>query len=108
MSCGFSADACGNFAAELNIVDYTPIPQDEWPVSAPEEQGLDPEFTAEAYYTAGQMENDRAVMNMEIQPGSLFLAVIIKNPGTLHNSACCARRRCCGNELLPGNRLYRL
>jgi hypothetical protein len=36
--------------AELATVDYAPISRDEWPVSSPEEQGLDPELVAELYY----------------------------------------------------------
>ena len=37
-------------AAELEAVDYTPISQEEWPVSTPEEQGLDPALVAELFY----------------------------------------------------------
>jgi len=46
----------GPSAAEFETVDYTPITRDEWPVSTPEEQGLDPELVAELYYTASQLE----------------------------------------------------
>jgi len=46
----------GPSAAELETVDYTPVSRDEWPVSTPEEQGLDPELVAELYYSASQLE----------------------------------------------------
>jgi CubicO group peptidase (beta-lactamase class C family) len=47
---------CGPSAAELEQVDYTPVPSDEWPVSTPEKQGLSPELVAELYYNASQLE----------------------------------------------------
>jgi CubicO group peptidase (beta-lactamase class C family) len=46
----------GPSAAELATVDYTPISRDLWPVSTPEEQGLDPDLVAELYYNAFQLE----------------------------------------------------
>ena len=46
----------GPSAAELAAVDFTPISRDLWPVSTPEEQGLDPELVAELYYNASQLE----------------------------------------------------
>lgn len=48
---------CGPSAADLEAVDYTPLPSDDWIVSTPEEQGLDPELVAELYYNASKMEN---------------------------------------------------
>ena len=46
----------GPSATELASVDYTPISRDLWPVSTPEEQGLDPDLVAELYYNASQLE----------------------------------------------------
>jgi len=46
----------GPSSAELDPVDYTPVSRDEWPVSTPEEQGLDPKLVAELYYNASQLE----------------------------------------------------
>jgi len=46
----------GPSAADLATVDYTPITRDLWPVSTPEEQGLDPGLVAELYYNASQLE----------------------------------------------------
>jgi CubicO group peptidase (beta-lactamase class C family) len=47
--------ACGPSSAELAAVDYTPITTEIWPVSSPEEQGLDPDLVAELYYDAAQL-----------------------------------------------------
>jgi CubicO group peptidase (beta-lactamase class C family) len=47
---------CGPSAAELEAVDYTPLPGDDWEVSTPEEQGLDPQLVARLYYNAAQVE----------------------------------------------------
>ena len=47
---------CGPSAADLATVDYTPITRNEWPVSTPEAQGLDPDLVAEFYYDASQLE----------------------------------------------------
>ena len=38
---------CGPSAAEFAGVDYTPLSQDDWLVSTPAEQGLDPEQVAQ-------------------------------------------------------------
>jgi len=42
-------------ASVLAAVDYTPITTDIWPVSTPEEQGLDPDLVAELYHNADQL-----------------------------------------------------
>jgi CubicO group peptidase (beta-lactamase class C family) len=41
---------------ELEAIDYTPLPGDDWDVSTPEAEGLDPMLLAELYYNAAQME----------------------------------------------------
>ena len=38
--------------SELAAVNYTPVTTDVWPVSTPEEQGLDPDLVAELYANA--------------------------------------------------------
>ncbi len=40
---------------ELEAVEYTPLPGDDWKVSTPEEQGLDPMLVAEAYLEAAEL-----------------------------------------------------
>jgi CubicO group peptidase (beta-lactamase class C family) len=37
-------------------VDYTPLPRDDWEVSTPTEQGLDPILVTELYYNAAELE----------------------------------------------------
>lgn len=37
----------GASAEELAAVDFTPLQRDDWEVSTPKEQGLDPELVAE-------------------------------------------------------------
>ena len=41
---------------ELQAVDYTPLPGEDWDVSTPEEQGLDPLLVAELYHHAAELE----------------------------------------------------
>jgi CubicO group peptidase (beta-lactamase class C family) len=47
---------CGPSAADLEAVDYTPLVREDWKVSTPEEQGLDPMLVAEMYYDAAELE----------------------------------------------------
>jgi len=41
---------------DLLAVDYTPLPGDDWEISTPSEQGLDPILVAELYYNAAELE----------------------------------------------------
>jgi len=41
---------------DLLAVDYTPVTRDDWEVSTPEAQGLDPMLVAELYYNAAELE----------------------------------------------------
>jgi CubicO group peptidase (beta-lactamase class C family) len=43
-------------AEDLKAVVYTPLPGDDWKVSTPAAQGLDPKLVAELYLDAAQME----------------------------------------------------
>lgn len=54
--------SCGPSAAALEAVDYAPAPNEEWEISTPEEQGLDPEAVAELYYNAAQLETVYSVL----------------------------------------------
>jgi CubicO group peptidase (beta-lactamase class C family) len=47
---------CGPSTEELKVVDYTPLPGDDWQVSTPAEQGLDPMLVAELYHNAAALE----------------------------------------------------
>jgi hypothetical protein len=46
---------CGPRTEELEAVDYTPLSGDDWKVSTPAEQGLDPMLVAELYYNAAKL-----------------------------------------------------
>jgi CubicO group peptidase (beta-lactamase class C family) len=58
--------ACGPSIEYLNAVDYTPLVRDDWPISTPEEQGLDSKLVAEIYLSAAELE-------------TLYSLLIIKN-----------------------------
>jgi CubicO group peptidase (beta-lactamase class C family) len=47
---------CGPSTEDLEAVDYTPLPGDDWKVSTPAEQGLDPLLVAELYHNAAELE----------------------------------------------------
>ena len=48
---------CGPVPEYLAAVDYTPLPGEDWEVSTPAAQGLDPDLVAELYYNAAQLES---------------------------------------------------
>ena len=47
---------CGPSADDLAAVDYTPMVRDDWEVSTPAEQGLDPGPVARMYYKAASID----------------------------------------------------
>jgi CubicO group peptidase (beta-lactamase class C family) len=47
---------CGPSTADLQAVDFTPLVRDDWQVSTPKEQGLDPLLVAEMYHNAAELE----------------------------------------------------
>ena len=47
---------CGTSTADLGMVDFKPLPEGDWKVSTPEEQGLDPILLARLYYEAAELE----------------------------------------------------
>jgi CubicO group peptidase (beta-lactamase class C family) len=57
---------CGPSPEDLAAVDYTPLSRDDWEVSTPEKQGLDPDLVAELYYSASRLE-------------TLYSLLVIKN-----------------------------
>jgi CubicO group peptidase (beta-lactamase class C family) len=62
-----SLSGCGGPSTEeLAAVDYASLVRDDWAVSTPAEQGLDPSLVAELYYNAAQLE-------------SLYGLLVIKN-----------------------------
>jgi len=47
---------CEPSTANLEAVNYTPLPGDDWAVSTPAEQGLDPMLVANLYHNAAELE----------------------------------------------------
>ena len=47
---------CNSSRVDVSGVEYEPITKNLWPVSTPEEQGLDPDLVAELYYNASQLD----------------------------------------------------
>jgi CubicO group peptidase (beta-lactamase class C family) len=71
---------CGPSLKELEAVDYAPLPGDDWIISTPEAEGLDPLLVAEMYYNAAKLEtiysvlvvkNDRLVAEGYFNKGSI-------------------------------------
>jgi CubicO group peptidase (beta-lactamase class C family) len=54
--------ACGSSAEDLSSVNYAPTSTDNWEVSTPEEQGLDPNLVARLFYNASQLQKIYSVM----------------------------------------------
>ncbi|MEZ4848707.1 MAG: hypothetical protein R3B93_08835 [Bacteroidia bacterium] len=54
--------SCGPSVEELTAVTYSPESNQEWPVSTPEDQGLDPMTIAELYYNASKVETIRGLL----------------------------------------------
>jgi CubicO group peptidase (beta-lactamase class C family) len=57
---------CGSSKDDLNSIDYTPLVRDDWPVSTPEEQGLNSVLVSEMYLNASEQE-------------TLYSLIVIKN-----------------------------
>jgi CubicO group peptidase (beta-lactamase class C family) len=53
---------CGPSTEELDTVDYTPLPGDDWKVSTPAEQGLDPMLVVELYHNAAEKETIKGLL----------------------------------------------
>jgi len=51
-----SLPGCGPSAEDLTAIDYTPIEREDWQISTPEAEGIDPELMAEAYYNASKLD----------------------------------------------------
>jgi len=52
----FTLVGCAPSTEELAAIDYTPLPGDDWNVSTPTEQDLDPKLVAELYINAAELD----------------------------------------------------
>jgi CubicO group peptidase (beta-lactamase class C family) len=53
---GLMLVGCSPSTEQLEAVDYAPLPGDDWQVSTPAEQGLDPLLLAQLYHNAAELE----------------------------------------------------
>jgi CubicO group peptidase (beta-lactamase class C family) len=53
---------CGCCSWDLDLIDYTPLQGDDWEVSTPEAQGLDPMLVAELYFNAAKVETLQSLL----------------------------------------------
>jgi CubicO group peptidase (beta-lactamase class C family) len=87
---------CGPSPEDLAAIDYAPVPRDEWEVSTPEKQGLDPMLVAELYYDAGKLnsiysllivKNGYLVAEKYFNDGSIDLKSNLQSVGKSYTSA---------------------
>jgi CubicO group peptidase (beta-lactamase class C family) len=59
---GASMAGCGPTAEELEAVDYQPLAGDDWALSTPADEGLDPLLVADMYYRAAELETIESLL----------------------------------------------
>jgi CubicO group peptidase (beta-lactamase class C family) len=69
---------------ELEAVKYTPLPGDDWKVSTPAEQGLDPELVAEVYLEAAELET---IYGLLVTKNGYLIAERYFNEGAVEQKA---------------------
>ncbi len=83
-------------AEELEAVNYTPLPGDDWDVSTPQEQGLDPLLVAELYHNAAELEtlysllvikNDRLIAEDYFNGGAVQQKTLVQSVSKSYISA---------------------
>lgn len=75
---------CAPSAAELEAVDYTPLPGDDWQTSTAEEQGLDPMLVATLYHDAAELET---LYSLLVVKDGFLVAEDYFNEGSLEQKA---------------------
>ena len=88
--------ACGPGSAELATTDFNPQPGDDWEVSTPAEEGLDPELVARAYLNAEDLEtlysllvikNDKLIAEKYFNDGALENKTLMQSASKSYISA---------------------
>jgi CubicO group peptidase (beta-lactamase class C family) len=74
-------DASSEETEILETIDYAPLPGDDWAVSTPEEQGLDPLLVAELYQEAADLET---IYSLLVVKDGLLIAEDYFNEGSLN------------------------
>jgi CubicO group peptidase (beta-lactamase class C family) len=75
---------CGPSTKDLKAVEYTPLIGDDWEVSTPAEQKLDPMLVAELYYNADKLET---IYGMLVIKNSHLIAERYFNKGSVEHKA---------------------
>jgi len=87
---------CSPSARELAAVDYTPLVRDDWAVSTPAEQGLDPMLVAELYHNAAELDtiygllvikNDHLIAEGYFNAGAIEQEVLLQSATKSYISA---------------------
>jgi hypothetical protein len=86
---------------ELEAVYYTPLAREDWVVSTPEAQGLDPMVVAELYYHAAGLET---LYSLLVVVNGNLIAEGYFNEGSVDQQADCSRRRRASRRPWPGSR----
>lgn len=73
---------CGPSTDELEAVDFTPLPGEDWQVSTPAKQGLDPLLVAELYYNATELET---IYGLLVIKNGYLIAEDYFNRGSIDN-----------------------
>jgi CubicO group peptidase (beta-lactamase class C family) len=71
---------CGPATEDLEAIEYAPLPGDDWEVSTPAEQGLDPMLVAELYYNAAELET---LYGLLVIKNSHLIAEVYFNEGAV-------------------------
>ncbi len=75
---------CGSSEPQLAVVDYRPLTGDDWEVSTPAEQGMDPELVAELYHNAAELET---LYGLLVTKNGYLVAEEYFNGGTIGQKA---------------------
>jgi CubicO group peptidase (beta-lactamase class C family) len=87
---------CGSSPKDLAAVDYTPLPGDDWEISSPEVEGLNPDMVAELYYDAAKLDsiyslliikNDKLIAEKYFNDGSIDLKSNLQSATKSYTSA---------------------
>jgi CubicO group peptidase (beta-lactamase class C family) len=74
----------GPSTEDLLAVEYTPLPGDDWKVSTPAEQGLDPMLVAKLYYNADKLET---IYSLLVVKNGYLIAEDYFNEGSVEQKA---------------------
>jgi len=71
---------CSASKVDLSTIEFTPVVSEQWPVSTPQEQGLESELVARMYYDAGKLET---LYSLLVIKGGYLIAEDYFNEGSI-------------------------